>query len=107
MLDEEQRIVARVAVFVFAERSDRLRAGLGDIQEEARGWEVLNNPRAWWDADMERLVLEVDVTLEDRDAFGLNGYAEFVADQACKITCAALPIDIGNGGIRVLSIRPA
>jgi hypothetical protein len=50
---------------------------------------------------MERLILEVDVTIDDRAVFGLEGYAELVADQAYKIAFATV-VDLGNGGVRIL-----
>lgn len=100
-------VVGRVAVFVFAERSDVLRAAVSDFEQEAREHSVLRNPSVSWDSAAERLVLEVDVTAEDREIFGLEGYAEFMADQAFKIATGALPLEVGEGGVRVLSAHPS
>jgi hypothetical protein len=98
-------VVARAAVFVFSDRPDQLRSAVQDFEEVALTWPPLRNPRVTWDAATDRLVLEVDVTAEDRAAFGLERYAEFVADQAYKITFAAVA-EPGNGGVRVLGINP-
>ena len=99
-----ERIVARVTVFVFSDDPEQLRAAVPDFREEVMHWS-LTNPRVSWDATMERLVLDVDMTSEDRDHFGLEGYAELVADQAYKITCATVA-DLGEGGVRILGIHP-
>ena len=99
------QIVARVAVAVFMDNPAQLRAAVPDFQEELQHW-PMKNPRATWDEVTARLVLEVDVTADDRAVFGLEGYAEFVADQAYKITFATV-VDLGDGGVRVLDIYPA
>ena len=92
--------VARVAIVVFSDNVEQLRAAAPDFQEELQHW-PLKNSRVSWDGAMERLILEVDVTIDDRAVFGLEGYAELVADQAYKIAFATV-VDLGNGGVRIL-----
>lgn len=100
-----ERIVGRVSVFVFSDNPEQFRADLPFFQEELQHW-PMTNPRAYWDVDWERLVLEVDVTERERDRFGFEVYAELVMDWAYKIACGTMA-DIGEGSVGILSIQPA
>jgi hypothetical protein len=103
--DPMKRIVGRVTVYVFSDNPNQCRADLPYFQEELQRW-PMTNPRAFWDTTSERLILEVDVTAHERDRFGLEVYADLVADEAYKIAVATMA-DIGDGGVGVLSIQPA